>query len=425
VLLAYVPRLPSPHAPAGLGLASGSVRITPSTSRRLRMFATTQIAFSFVLLVGAGMLLATLVTLQTVNTGYNMRQVLAFDVPSPATGLGGAKAIDFYQRATEGVGQLPGVEGVAVGSSVPWRDAGSLGPGFRFTVEGYKPADGEDDPTARLRLAGPRFFAVLGVPLLAGRDFTDDDGDGEPVSIVSQSLAQRLFPNGEAVNRHLWWTDPYFGKPEPRRIVGVVADVDDENLVPAPALTIYMPVRQVGYGGRMFVRASGNPYALVPEVKRVIREISADQPVERAATLEDVREEVLSPERLNAFVFSGFAGIALLIAVVGVAGVLAFSVSGRTREFGIRMALGSRPASILAGVVKSGAVMAATGVAAGLVGGLVMARVAAQYVENVQMPGLVAIAAAGAVLVLAGVVASIVPAARAATTNVMEALRAD
>src|SRR4029077_10534739 len=143
VLLAYVPRLPSPHAPAGLGLATGSTRITPGTNRRLRVFATTQIAFSFVLLAGAGMLLATLVAMQTANTGYNMRQVLAFDIPASATGVGGAKVIDFYQEATRRISALPGVEGVAVGSFVPWRDAGSFGP-VKFRVEGYKPADGEE-----------------------------------------------------------------------------------------------------------------------------------------------------------------------------------------------------------------------------------------------------------------------------------------
>ena len=152
----------------------------------------------------------------------------------------------------------------------------------------------------------------------------------------------------------MWWTDPYFGKPVPRRIVGVVADVDDENVVRGPALTIYQPVRQMGVAGRLFVRTAGDPYALVPAVTRIIREISADQPVERAATLEDVRAEVLSPERLNAFVFSGFAGIALLIAVVGVAGVLAFSVSARTREFGVRLAVGSAPRHLLARVLSRG-----------------------------------------------------------------------
>jgi putative ABC transport system permease protein len=427
VLLAYVPRLPSPHAPAGLGLTSGSVRITPGTNRRLRVFATTQIAFSFVLLAGAGMLLATLVALQTANTGYNMRQVLAFDIPTSATGVGGAKVIDFYQEATRRIGALPGVEGVAVGSFVPWRDAGSFGPPVQFTVDGYKPADGEENPQARLRLAGPQFFAVLGIPMLAGRDFTDDDRNGgEPVSIVSQAVAQRLFPNGDAVNRHMWWTDPYFGKtPVPRRIVGVVADVDDENVVRGPALTIYMPVRQVGIAGRLFVRAAADPYALVPAVTRVIREISAEQPVERAATLEDVRAQVLSPERLNAFVFSGFAGIALLIAVVGVAGVLAFSVSARTREFGVRLAIGSTPQHLLAGVLSEGVVIASIGIAAGAAGGYVLARVAASVFEHVQLPGAVPVLGASAVLIVAAVVASLMPAARASRVDVMQALRSE
>jgi len=214
VLLAYVPRLPSPHAPAGLGLATGGVRITPGTNRRLRVFATTQIAFSFVLLAGAGTLLATLVAMQTANTGYNMRQVLAFDIPTSVTGLGDAKAIAFYQETTRRISSLPGVEGVAVGSFVPWRDAGTFGPGFQFTVEGYTPADGEENPLGRMRMVAPRFFAVLGVPVIAGREFTDEDRRGaEPVTIVSQSVAQRLFPNGDAVNRHLFAFAAYNGGP--------------------------------------------------------------------------------------------------------------------------------------------------------------------------------------------------------------------
>src|SRR5206468_7965081 len=238
--------------------------ITPGTNRRLRMFATMQIAFSFVLLTGAGMLLATLVALQSAETGYrNMRQVLAFDIPPAATGAPTANAMDFFREATRRVSQVPGVEGVTAGTVVPWRDAGLFGGGTRFAVEGHKPADGEEDPTARLRVVGSRFFAVLGVPVIAGREFTDDDDQrGEPVSIVSQSVAQRLFPNGDALNRHMWWTDPYFGKPLPRRIVGVVADVDDESVIPQPVMTIYMPVRQIRYAGRLFVRAAGDPYAL-------------------------------------------------------------------------------------------------------------------------------------------------------------------
>ena len=209
----------------------------------------------------------------------------------------------------------------------------------RSAVEGYTPADGEENPRARLRNVTPGFFAALGVPIVAGRDFTDDDRRGsELVVIVSQSVAQRLFPNGDAVNRRLWWTDPLFGKPAPRRIVGVVADVDDENVVPGRRSRSITRSGRCPLAGRLFVHTAGDPYALVTPVTRIIREMSADQPVERAATLADVRAEVLAPERLNAFVLSGFAGVALLIAVVGVAGVLAFSVSARTREFGVRLA---------------------------------------------------------------------------------------
>src|SRR5438067_8091813 len=184
----------------------------------------------------------------------------------------------------------------------------------------------------------------------------------------------------------MWWTDPFFGKPTPRRIVDVVANVDDESVMRQPAMTIYMPVAQMGLGGRLFVRTAGDPYAIVPAVTRVIREISPDQPVERAATLDDVRAEVLSPERLNAFVFSGFAGIALLIAVVGVGGVLAFSVSARTREFGVRLAVGASPGRLLTRVLSEGAAIAAIGIAAGAAGGYALARVAARFLASLQMP---------------------------------------
>src|SRR5262245_4784187 len=212
VLLAYVPRLPIPCGPGGLGLMSGGVRITPNTDRRLRLFATAQIALSFVLLVGAGMLLAALVTLQTANTGYDTRRVLVLDVPffslsdaRRTDGTGGssqnrAPVVDSYYELTQRVGQLPGVEAVSGGMVVPWRDAGAWKP-VQFTVEGYTPANGEESPYARPRYIGPRFFATLGIPLIAGRDFTDEDRRGkERVVIVSQSVAQRLFPNGEALN---------------------------------------------------------------------------------------------------------------------------------------------------------------------------------------------------------------------------------
>src|SRR5262249_30547892 len=170
---------------------------------------------------------------------------------------------------------------------------------------------------------------------------------------------------------------------------------------------------------------NGDPYALTPAVTHVIRDMSPNQPVERAATLEDVRAQVLSPERLNAFVFSGFAGIALLIAVVGVAGVLAFSVTARTREFGIRLAVGSAPRHLLTEVLREGAVIAVTGIVAGAVGGYALSRVAAGLFAQVDLPGALSLTAAAVVLISAAIVASLMPAARASRVDVLQALRSE
>jgi ABC-type antimicrobial peptide transport system permease subunit len=176
---------------------------------------------------------------------------------------------------------------------------------------------------------------------------------------------------------------------------------------------------------RMFVRTSGEPYALVPAVTRIIRELSANQAVERPATLEDVRAEVLTPERLNAFVLSGFAGIALLIAVVGVSGVLAFSVSARTREFGVRLAIGSAPRHLLLRVLSEGASIVAIGIAAGAAFSYAFAGVAASYIENVRFPGALPVLAAATVLAAAAILASLMPAVRAARVDVLQALRSE
>jgi hypothetical protein len=253
---------------------------------------------------------------------------------------------------------------------------------------------------------------------------------GHGVGIGSQRLAKRMVPNQDAVNRHMMWTDPVFKfvdiSPAPRRIIGVSADVDDENVVPGPAVTVFHPFGQEQiWGGRLFVHTGTNPYALVSPVTRIIRDMSTDQVVERAATLEDIRAEVLTPDRLNTFVFGGFALVALAIAVVGVAGVLAFSVSGRTREFGIRLAIGSQPRNLVTGVIGEGALMAAAGIVAGAAGGYALARLASAYFEEVRMPDAVTVAGSAAVLLAAAVVASAVPAARAARVDVMQALRSD
>ena len=440
VLLAFVPRLPSADAANGLGLASGSLRITGSTNRRLRVFAVTQIAASFVLLAGASMLIKTLLTLQAQQTGFDMRRVLAMNVPVMSYGKTPDEIINFYREVIRRINAMPGVDRVALGTSIPWRDAGGFGPGFNLSAEGHRKAEREEDPRAQFRVISPGFFAALGVPIIEGRDFDDNDRrGGEPVVIISQSAAKLLFPGEDPINRHIMWTDPvmafiYVSK-GPRRVVGVAADVDDEHIVPGAAFTVYHPFGQIPddssnkelplFGGRLFVHTHMNPYALVTPITQTVRNLAVDQPVEHAATLEDIRAEVLTPERLNTVVFGGFAAVALAIAVVGVAGVLAFSVSGRTREFGIRLAVGSQPRQLLTRVIIEGAMIAAIGVVAGSAFGLAVIRIARSYTAEIEMPSLLPVIVSALVLLAAAVIASWMPAARAARVDVIQALRTE
>jgi putative ABC transport system permease protein len=439
VILAFVPRLPSSGTPSGLSPSSGSVRVTGSTGRRQRIFAVTQIAASFVLLAGASALIATLIALQKTQTGLDTQHVLAIDVPAMSFGKTSQQVVDFYKESMRRIDALPGVSETAFGNVVPWRDTGYV---FQFSGDGHAHAHAAnvEDPRAQWRSISPGFFAALGVPMIAGRDFNaldNQNSNAEPVVIVSQTLAQRMFPNQDAVNRHVYWTDPVLQFASgsevekarmmaPRRIIGVTADMDDGHVVPEPTVTVYSPFDEGPiFGGRLFIHTSANPYALVPSVTRVIREMSADQPVEHAATLADVRAEVLTPDRLNSLVFGVFAAVALAIAVVGVAGVLAFSVSARTREFGIRLALGSRPRNLLTGVLAEGAAMAAAGVFAGGAFGFALARVAGRYFLEVKMPGALPVFVSAFVLMTVAVVASVLPAARAARVDVMQALRSE
>jgi predicted permease len=431
VLLAFVPRLPSAGGANGLGRGTGGARVTGGANRRLRAFAVTQIAASFILLVGATMLLKTLIALQSAETGLDTRHVLVLNVPVMSYGRTSDQVIGFYREVVRRIRELPGVDQVAVGTQAPWRDSGSFGPGFQFTVDGRVRAPGEEDPRAQFRMVTPGFFAALGAPIIAGRDFNDlDRSSSEQVVIVSQSLARRMFPSPDAVNRHIMWTDPIMKfidvSDKPRRIVGVVRDLDDDHLVPGPATTVYMPFGQeVAWGGRMFVHVHGDPYALVSPIRRTILGMSAEQPVERAATLEDIRAEVLAPDRLNTVVFGVFAAVALAIALVGVAGVLAFSVSARMKEFGIRMAIGSDPRQLVVGVIRQGIVIAIGGVLAGAAGGFVLARLARSYFQLVELPGALPVAGSMIILLGAAVAASMMPALRAARVDVIQVLRAE
>jgi hypothetical protein len=385
VLLAFVPRLPNADASHGFALTSGGLRITGATNRRLRLFAVTQIAASFVLLAGAGMLLKTLLSLQAAKPGFETANVLAVNVPVSSYGRTPEQVRGFYREIQRRVTSIPGVDRVAFGSTVPWRDAGNFGDGFQFSVEGRTRENGQDDPRARFRSVSPGFFAALGMHIVAGRDFNEGDKNGRerghhqrqprPAAVSRAGSAQ---PSPDVDRRR---DEIHRRHPRLRRIVGVTADVDDERrsedgddgLPPvrtgasAPAVLSTPAATRMRWCRRLRDRARAGG--------RSGGRMTRGDAGRRAA-------EVLAPDRLNAIVFGGFAAVALAISIVGVAGVLSFSVSGRTREFGIRLAIGSQPRELLTGVLGEGLWMTGIGVVAGAAGGFAVARVVGSYIKT-------------------------------------------
>jgi putative ABC transport system permease protein len=432
LFVAFVPRLPAADASKGNALTRSGIRVTGGSTRRLRLFAVTQITASFLLLAGAGALMKTLLVLEQTQAPYDTKNVLAINLPVMNYGRTPQQVAQFYRDARTQVAALPGVEHAATSFSAPWRDAQGLGIALTFALEGQTtPQNGAEYPRAQFRAVSSDYFNTLGMPILAGRDFRDTDRSGEEmVVIVNETLAKRLLNGGQALDRHISWNDPviqFIGlSDKPRRIVGVVPDIDDVHIIPQPEMMIYVPnIQEENWNGRILVKTAGDPHAMIATTTKAIRGVSANQPVEKPATLGDIRAAVLTPDRLNAIVFGGFAGVALLISIVGVAGVLAFSVSGRIREFGIRMALGAQPTSILKKVLFEGALIGIIGVAAGFIAGFALARVASKYVEAFEIPGAMPLVVAALLILVAAVIAAALPAARASRVDAVEALRAE
>ncbi len=431
LLLAFVPRLPSSGGAQGFGLSSASTRVTGNANRKLRIFAVVQIAASFVLVAAAGATVKTLLSLEAAQSGFETHNVLAINTPVIHYGKTLPQVVNYYREATRRIRELPGVQNVAVGMAVPWRDSADFQ--LQISPDGHVAGPSEEQQRAQVRIVSPGFFATLGLPIIEGRDLNDADrSTSQQVAVISQTTAQRMFPGRDALDHYVTWTDPILKavpllNATPLRVVGIVPDMDDVHIVPKPTMTVYRPFdqEQLLGGQRMFVHVRSNPYALVTPITRLLRGMSPDQPVEHAATLDDVRAEVLSPDKLNVAVFGVFAAVALLIAVVGVAGVLAFSVSGRTREFGIRLAVGSQPRHLLLRVIAEGAAMAIGGLAVGFACGFWLAQLAGSFLGDVKMPGILPVAGSALVLLLAAITAAAIPAARAARIDVMQALRAE
>jgi predicted permease len=390
---------------------------------RLRsMLVVAEVTASVVLLVSTGLLLRALWKLQGVDPGFRTAGVLTLRtaLPTPKYEPTALRA-GFYNRVLSGVRQLPGVRSAAYISFLPMAMGGGIWP-----VEVSEHVSGRTEAhTVSMRFVTPGFFDVLRIPLLGGRDVEEADTlDRSFAAVVSESFVQRYWPNQNPLGHHfkMAFSD--------RTVVGVVGDIRVRGLENTSEPQVYIPYRQQDGGSFMFytpkdlaIRADGNVTALVPEIRRIVRAADAEQPVSNVRTLAEIVEANTASRALEVRVLGAFAAIAFLLAAVGIHGMLAFAVSTRAREIGVRMALGARRGDIVTMVLWRGAMLAAAGVAPGVVLAWYAGKTMEALLAGVKpYDGPAFLAAAGLCLTMT-VLGCLLPAWRAARVDPMTAMR--
>ncbi|HEV8358768.1 MAG TPA: ABC transporter permease [Gemmatimonadales bacterium] len=428
VILSYAPKLAQDSGLAAW-LAGGGKRATGNLRRQRlqRGLVVAQVAVSVVLLTGAGLLTRTMMRLSVVNTGMNTENVLTMEVQPDGNGLNNAATIAQYEEMQSRLAAIPGVKAVAVGSTVPLRSAGFM---LEIKAEGRPVAPGEPMPRAEYRTATPGYFRAAGIPVLKGKDFASTDRQGTGlVVILNQTLADRLFPDQDPIGRRVAWTGevlkfiPVSG--EWRTVVGVVGSTKDGGLEAEPLPVMFQPfAQQVVFSGGLVIRAGSDASAIAPAATRIVRGLAPRQPIEKVLTLDQIKDESVAPRRLNAVLVAAFGILAVIIAAVGIAGVLAFSVSARTNEIGIRMSLGADSGRVQRMVLMEGGVLLGVGLLLGVTGSLVAARLIQGLLFGVAPHDPVTLAAVATLMAAIGLGACWVPALRAARIDPGVAIRA-
>jgi predicted permease len=332
-----------------------------------------------------------------------------------------------YEQMRQQVTALPGVSQVGLGSTMPMRSAGFM---LDIKGEGRTLAPGEPQPHSEYRTANPDYFKAAGIPLLSGRDFLPTDRSGNAnVVVINKTLADMLFPNQVAVGRRVAWTGEllkFVGiSGDWRTVVGVVGTTKDGGLDAEPIPVTFIPFAQSDFpSAGLVIRANGDPTSLEPAATRIVRAIDPLQPIEHVMTVGQIADESVAPRRLNARLVTSFGILALIVAAIGIAAVLAFSVSARTNEIGIRMSLGADAGTVQRMVLSEGGVLVGAGLMLGVAGALVLSRLVQGLLFGVEARDPVTLAAVGLVMGLVGLGACWVPAARAARIDPGAALRA-
>ena len=427
LLLSFAPKL-AKEGTLGTWMATGVSRMSGSLRRQRlqRALVVAQIAVSVMLLTGAGLLTRTMLQLAEVDTGLQGEEVLTMEVPLSEGGRSDGDAKEMYDRMRLELGAIPGVSEVGVGSTMPLRSTVFQ---LEIKAEGKALAAGEPMPRAEYRTASPEYFRAAGIPLLRGREFTTTDRQGsQRVVILNKTLAEHLFPGRDPIGQRVAWTGdvlrfiPVSG--DWRTVVGVVGDTKDGGLDAAPRGVVFQPFAQeVAFSGGLVIRAGREASALVPAATRLVRGIAPQAPIENVLTISQIKNESVAPRRLNAALLSSFGVLAVIIAAVGIAGVLAFSVSARTNEIGIRMSLGADSARVQRMVLMEGGVLLALGLALGVAGSLFATRLIRGLLFGVAPHDPLTLLGVALMILVVGLAACWLPALRAARIDPATAIR--
>ena len=427
VLLSYAPRL-AKEGTLGAWIAAGVNRMSGGLRRQRlqRGLVVAQIAVSVILLTGAGLLTRTMLQLSQVDSGLKTDQVLTMEVPFDFEARNDTVAKSLFERMRLEIAALPGVTEVGVGSTVPLRATPFI---LDVKAEGRPLANGEAQPRAEGRTTSPSYFRAAGIPILKGREFLETDHQTAPrVVILNKTAADQLFGDRDPIGQRVAWTGEvlkFIGlSGEWRTVVGVVGDTRDSGLDVEPHAVVFQPLAQEAlFGGGLVIRSQRDPKSLAPAATRLVRNIVPTDPIENVMTVSEIRDASVAPRRLNAVLVSSFGALALIVAAVGIAGVLAFSVSARTNEIGIRMSLGADAGRVQRMILGEGGILLGTGLALGVVGALFATRLMQSLLFGVAPHDPTTLMTVAIVMALVGVAACWLPALRAARIDPAIAIR--
>ena len=424
------PALRLTKADASEALKQGIGRTTSDSggNRTRGVLVVAEVALSLMLLIGAGLLIRSLWALHSVNPGFDADHVVTLDLSiAPTKFPQPAQQISFFNRVLEGVRNLPGVRSAGLIDSLPL-SGGSYQP---VQAEGRPVVPMADQPEVDVRLVSTGYLSAMRIPLLRGREFDDSDVVGRPGAVlISQSMAKEFWPNQDPIGKHLTL---YFFPGMERVVVGVVGDVKMDGLNQTRSSSaLYMPLGQLtpsndglwhSFGMTLAVRTSTDPLSVVSAISNSVHQVDAEVPLLNIKTMQDMVDESLLQQRFTMLLLASFAGLALLLAAVGIYSVLSYAVRRRTREIGIRMALGAPISDVLRMVLVAGMKPTLLGVVIGLAGALALGRVLSSVIYGVSARDLATFCIVGVMMTGVGLLASILPALRATRVDPMHTLR--